>query len=266
MGGFNCSDLARAKTDLLFGCPPDGAAMEKGPKERQCQNCYFSCCIAGFLHCIKNPPALDSDTGQARWPIVKDGDVCGGFRFAENNKIKDDHWPKNDLPVYKDRFGDYCKIPLTHSKFAKVDPQDYIWLSQFRWHCKANSNATYAVRTITVAGKSKRIYMHRLIMDTPPHLVCDHINHDGLDNRKGNLRNCTIKENNANARSAKGASSEYKGVTYSKRKKKWSVYIKKDGRQFNLGCFNNEAEAAKTYDAAAIKLHGEFAHLNFPDS
>jgi hypothetical protein len=266
MGGFNCSDLARAKTNLLFGYPPDGTAMEKGPKEKQCQNCYFSRLIADSLHCIKNPPALDSDTGRARWPIVKNGDICGGFRFAENSKIKDDHWPKNDLPIYKDRFGDYCKIPLTHGKFAKVDSQDYIWLSQFRWHCKINSNATYAVRTITVAGESKRIYMHRLIMNTPPHLVCDHINHDGLDNRRANLRNCTIKQNNANARSAKGASSEYKGVTYSKRKKKWAAHIKKDGRQFNLGCFNDEVEAAKVYDAAAKKLHGEFAHLNFPDS
>ncbi len=108
--------------------------------------------------------------------------------------------------------------------------------------------------------------MHRLIMNTPPDLVCDHINHNGLDNRKANLRNCTIKQNNANARPAKWTSSKYKGVSYIKRKKKWAVYIKKDGRQFNLGCFADEAEAAKAYDASAKKLHGEFAHLNFPDS
>ncbi len=102
-------------------------------------------------------------------------------------------------------------------------------------------------------------------MDTPPYLVCDHINHDGLDNRKTNLRNCTLKQNNANTRPTKGASSKYKGVTFAKREKKWVVYIKKDGRQTFLGCFDDEVEAAKAYDAAAAKLYGEFAYLNFPD-
>lgn len=240
--------------------------MQKGPEERQCGNCYFSRLVADALYCAKNPPVLDGGNSQARWPIVKNDDICGAFRYADKNPIDTDHWPKNELPIYKDRFGDYCKIPLTQGKFVKVDPEDYIWLSQFRWHCKANSSAIYAVRTVTSAGRQKRIYMHRLIMDTPPHLVCDHINHNGLDNRKANLRNCTMKQNNANARSAREVSSRYKGVSYSKRKKKWAVYIKKDGTQFNLGCFNDEIEAAKAYDAAAEKLHGEFAHLNFPAS
>ncbi|MHC4659502.1 MAG: AP2 domain-containing protein [Planctomycetota bacterium] len=238
--------------------------MKQGPEKRNCSNCYFSRPIADKLHCVRNPPALDTDTGQARWPAIKQNDICGQFRYADEIHIDKDHWPKNELPIYKDHFSDYCKIPLTQGKFAKVDPEDYIWLSQFRWHCKINKNAVYAARTITSAGKQKRIYMHRLIANTPPHLVCDHINHIGLDNRKANLRNCTLSQNNANARSAANASSKYKGVSWNKKRKKWAAYIKKDSKQINLGNFNSEIQAAKAYDQAAKKYHGEFAALNFP--
>lgn len=220
--------------------------------------------MADNLHCLRNPPALDLDIGQARWPIVRKDDICGSFRYTEKKHLDTDCWPRNAIPIYRDAFGDYCKIPLTRGKFAKVDPEDYLWLAQFRWHCKTNKNANYAVRDIRVAGKYKRIFMHRLIADTPEHLVCDHINHIGLDNRNKNLRNCTISQNNANSRPAKSALSKYKGVTRNKRRQKWVVYIKKDSKQFFLGYFDDEIEAAKAYDHAAKKLHGEYAALNFP--
>ena len=239
--------------------------MHQTLQKRKCCNCYFSRRIADGLHCAKNPPAVDTNTGEARWPSVKENDICGQFRHADDNPIEQDHWPKNALPIYKDRFGDYCKIPLTQGKFAKVDPEDYLWLSQFRWHCKTNIKAIYAVRTITVAAKSKRIFMHRLIMNTPAHLVCDHVNHDGLDNRKQNLRNCTISQNNANSRSARTSSSRYKGVSWNKTRKKWAAYIKKDSKQLFLGHFSSEIEAAKAYDKKAAELFGQFAQLNFPN-
>lgn len=239
--------------------------MSHSPGKRCCRNCYFSRHIRDLLHCVKKPPALVPATGLAFWPIVEDEDICGCFRYGWPEDICSDHWPKNELPIYRDKFGDYCKIPLTQGRYAKVDPQDYIWLSQFRWHCKSNIKTIYAVRTVTIDGKQKRIFMHRMIADTPENLVCDHINHEGLDNRSANLRNCTIRQNNINSRAAGTSTSRYKGVSWNRRRRRWVVYIKKDGRQKFLGSFNDEIEAAKAYDAAAKKLHGRFATLNLPD-
>jgi len=239
--------------------------MPQTPEKRQCCNCCYSRRIERDLHCVKNPPDITAETGLARWPIVRRDDICGCFRYGRSEHIEIDHRLKNELPIYADRFGDYCKIPLTQGRYAKVDPEDYIWLSQFRWHCKSNLKSIYAVRTVTIAGKSKRVFMHRLIADTPAHLVCDHINHDGLDNRRANLRNCTIRQNNVNSRAAETSTSKYKGVSWNRRRSKWVTYIKKDGRQKFLGSFTEESQAAKAYDLVAKKLHGRFAALNFHD-
>jgi hypothetical protein len=209
-------------------------------------------------------PVPDPGTGAARWPGVHATDICGQFRHADGNPLEADHWPRHELPIYRDALGDYCKIPLSQGRFAKVDPEDYIWLSQFRWCAKVGPNAIYAVRTVQVRGRSKRIYMHRLLMNTPDGLVCDHINHDGEDNRKANLRNCTVSQNNANRRSSPNASSQYLGVSWDKRRNKWVAHIKKDGDEKYLGSFDVEEAAARAYDAAAWALHAVYANLNFP--
>jgi hypothetical protein len=174
------------------------------------------------------------------------------------------------LPICEDEFGPYCKIPLTQNRFAKVDPEDYIWLSQFRWCCKTGKDTCYAIRHIQVHGRTKRIHMHRQIMNTPDNMICDHINHDGLDNRKRNCRNCTVEQNNANRRKRRTShgspapSSQYLGVSWCPRRKKWVSYIKHHGKARNLGLFDVEADAARAHDAAAWAVWGEYACLNFP--
>jgi hypothetical protein len=238
--------------------------MSEQPNERQCGRCYFCRDLAGTLQCLRNPPALDLATGAARWPSVLATDVCGAFRHADGNPLTSDRWPRNDVPIYHDDFGDYCRIPLTQGRFAKVDPEDYLWLAQFRWAAKMQPHAVYAVRTVEADGRTQQIFMHREIMDTPDDMLCDHVNHDGSDNRKANLRNCTYSQNNANRRSSPNASSKYTGVSRDRRRNKWAAAIKKDGIPHNLGLFDNEEDAARAYDAAAWAMHHVYANLNFP--
>ncbi len=107
--------------------------------------------------------------------------------------------------------------------------------------------------------------MHREIMKTPKHLVCDHINRNGLDNGKRNLRNCTTWENILNRGPYRDSVSKYKGVHRHKYAKSWTVRIQRDGIRKQLGCLKSEIAAAKAYDKAAKQLGGEFAFLNFPD-
>jgi hypothetical protein len=107
--------------------------------------------------------------------------------------------------------------------------------------------------------------MHRQITSAPPGLVVDHINHNGLDNRKDNLRLCTRAQNALNQRPRKGTSSRYKGVYWHERDKRFYAQISHKGRRYHLGSYKSEIQAAKAYDKKAKELFGEFAHLNFPD-
>jgi hypothetical protein len=97
--------------------------------------------------------------------------------------------------------------------------------------------------------------------------MCDHKNHNTLDNRKDNLRPCTTAQNNLNRPGNKGSKSGYKGVTLNNGKgghNIWRVRIQIDGKSTFLGRFHTPEEAAHAYDEAAKIYHGEFAHLNFP--
>jgi len=106
--------------------------------------------------------------------------------------------------------------------------------------------------------------MHRLIMDPPRGYVVDHINGDGLDNRRANLRLATHAQNGRNRRKIKKGISKYKGVSWEESTGKWRALIHVDRKKISLGCYKDEVTAAKVYDKAAKKYHGEFARLNFP--
>jgi len=154
------------------------------------------------------------------------------------------------------------KIPLTQGKFAIVDDEDYEWLSQWKWAYHPTGTG-YAIRFIQVAGKQKGVLMHRMILDVPHDMETDHINHNGLDNRRTNLRICSHAENMANKRKYKNNTSGYIGVYWDKERGQWRAQIQ--GHGIHLGRFNDVKEAARAYDRAASELHGEFALLNLPD-
>jgi hypothetical protein len=115
--------------------------------------------------------------------------------------------------------------------------------------------------TLGRTGRQTSIFMHQLITGYPR---TDHKNHDGLDNRRRNLRAATVAQNQQNARSHLGSTSRYKGVSWNSKQRRWIAAIRHQGNAKRLGTFGVEKDAALAYDRAAQELFGEFAVLNFP--
>ena len=163
----------------------------------------------------------------------------------------------------------FRKIPLTQGKFTIVDPEDYNRLAKYKWHLARSPTGFYAARWQRFPGKNtrKRIWMHRQVICVPKNMVCDHINRNGLDNLRVNLRAATTSQNLCNRPKRKSKTrSKYKGLEWDKNQNKWKARIQHEGRKFYLGSFSSERAAARAYDNAAKKYHKEFASLNFPHS
>jgi hypothetical protein len=146
---------------------------------------------------------------------------------------------------------------------AQIDDADMALVAGYNWCAVVDQRNAYAV-THVPGNHSKRIAMHRLIMGFPAGPV-DHIDGDGLNNTRANLRTCTTKQNAMNGRKRAGHS-QYRGVRLNDSGKSWRAQIWDGSRWLALGSYATEAEAALAYDAAAIQMRGEFARLNFPTS
>lgn len=152
-------------------------------------------------------------------------------------------------------------IKLTQGKKAMVDDEDYEELSQYRWLAGKNWNTFYASRIIKLEnGKYVRLHMHRFIMNTPKGMQTDHIDHNGLNNCKENLRICTCSENAMNQSKPKNNTSGYKGVSWHKKNKKWRSKICIKGKNIYLGYFLIKQDAYKAYCEASKKYHGEYGN------
>ncbi len=161
------------------------------------------------------------------------------------------------------------KIPLTQGYFALVDDEDFAWLSKHKWQVSKFPNTDYAVRSKTIRYKKReKIQMHRLIvgLSIRDKQECDHIDGNGLNNQKNNLRVCSRQQNRHNSKSNKCSSSQYKGVAWHKQHKKWGANITINEKAISLGSFNDELQAARAYDLAAIYYFGDFANTNFNES
>lgn len=154
-------------------------------------------------------------------------------------------------------------IPLSQGKVALVDDEDFCEVSRFKWYAYTNGRRVYAYRTLN-KGKSGRgmQYMHTFLMGKKKGIVIDHINRNGIDNRRSNLRQCTHEQNLLNQGKLGGCTSIYKGVSRVGESKKWIAYINHNKKRYRLGRFDTEEDAAIAYNTASMKFFGEFAYIN----
>jgi len=153
------------------------------------------------------------------------------------------------------------RILLTRDKIALVDDEDYKECSSLPWVAKLSNNRVwYAARTETDEEGRYDVYLHNFIMQPKEGERIDHIDRDGLNCQRHNMRIASRSQNMANR--VLPNSSGFRGVSLTP-KGRWRAVIRKDGILYNIGTYGTAEEAARAWDAEALLLHGEFAVLNF---
>jgi len=155
------------------------------------------------------------------------------------------------------------KVTVGRKFHAFVSDDDYARVSKLRWQIQKKGAYNYAVNEVWIDGKRHRLLMHRFILDLRPGEFCDHIDSNGLNNQRDNLRKCTHAENMRNRWKRKATESNPAKGVY-KRGSRFVSVIRINGRQRVIGYFDDLKEAAVAYDEQARKHFGEFARPNFP--
>ena len=156
-------------------------------------------------------------------------------------------------------------IPLTQDKVALVDDADYERVSQFKWcaYRPRSSHTFYACRGVKRNGKWTTEQMHGFILGHTG--KTDHRDGNGLNNQWENLRPATSAQNSRNRGKQINNRSGYKGVyPCHPDGRSWVARVRVHGKPIHFGTFANREDAARAYDAGVLKIHGEFARLNFP--
>ena len=154
------------------------------------------------------------------------------------------------------------EITLSQGMVALVDDEDYETVNRWKWSAKKGRYTYYAMCKKNGRSDGRTIHLHRIILNATEMQEIDHVNGDGLDNRRCNLRFCTNSQNQANKRAQKNCSSKYKGVSWKKSKKRWLARITVQGKTIYLGSYLSEKNAAFAYNMAAMEHYGDFARLN----
>lgn len=153
------------------------------------------------------------------------------------------------------------EIKLTKGYVALVDDADYEWLNQWKWHILPTHEGRHITAKRTEFPSRKTVYMHRVILGlTDKCVLVDHIDGNPLNNQRSNLRKCDKYENARNSRPELG--SDFKGISWNKRGKKWVARITVNNICIYLGRYGTKMEAVSAYNEAALNYHGEFAWLN----
>ncbi|MGA6117427.1 HNH endonuclease [Sphingobacterium anhuiense] len=150
-----------------------------------------------------------------------------------------------------------------------VDDEDFDYLSQFKWFAKRDSNTYYVARNfIRSDGKKTTMRMHREITKAPRNFQVDHIDRNGLNNQRSNLRLVTNAQNAQNTRAKRTSKSGVKGVSWDRTRKKWSVTICLNRKNIRIGRFNEfsdaveaRKEANKLYHPFNTENHGVIAEI-----
>jgi len=151
------------------------------------------------------------------------------------------------------------EIELTRGKKALVDDEDYDWLNAKKWYAEKFTHTYYARKR----ENNILISMQNIILNVSSPLRVDHIDGNGLNNQRSNLRIATHRQNMINiGKRRKNPTSKYKGVSFDKSRNKWTASMGVNYKCISLGRYNTEEEAAIAYNEAAKKTHGEFARLN----
>lgn len=153
------------------------------------------------------------------------------------------------------------RIPLTRGHDAVIDKADHDLVKSFHWVALSSGRRTYAV----CREGGGYLLMHRLITGAPDGLDVDHVDGDGLNNTRKNLRACSRSENIANTPRRSNNRSGFKGVSWHRGARKWRATIRQDGKQRHLGFFSDAKDAARAYDEVARELWGHHAYVNFPE-
>lgn len=152
------------------------------------------------------------------------------------------------------------EIKLPCGRTALIDDVDTGLIEGHRLYSAVRGGVVYV--ECRAARNAPKLYLHRLIAGTPKGMVTDHRDGDGLNNRRSNLRTCKQALNVLNT-AKKRPQKKFKGVFFAKARGRWWAQIARDGRRHFLGYHSTEEAAARAYDEAATKLHGEFARLNY---
>jgi hypothetical protein len=160
------------------------------------------------------------------------------------------------------------EIKLTSPKYGDfnvyIDDSDFDIIKEYNWVVDMRRNGRkYVVASVKIGvNKFSRIYLHRLIINAPKNKNVDHIDNNGLNNTRDNIRIASNGQNLSNRGKQSNNTSGYKGVVWYNPLNKWKAQIGYGNNTKHLGYFNNILEAAKAYNDAAIIIHGDFSCLN----
>ncbi len=150
-----------------------------------------------------------------------------------------------------------CRVRVGRH-FAIIDASNFEIISSFKWYCAAG----YAISYEKTGSPRKKISMHRMVLNCGPGQLCDHINGNRLDNRLENIRLCSPAENARNRKIQSNNKSGFKGIYWESAEKVFRAEICHGNKKYRLGRFKRRVDAARAYNEAAKRFHGEFAKVN----